>query len=71
MCPLQLQLAKILHREQLSRMPIIQSHLRQQRIVGTMTFRYTVTDADGDSDEALVTISVKAGVNKHTTGSKR
>ncbi|BDX37387.1 hypothetical protein CYCD_07420 [Tenuifilaceae bacterium CYCD] len=31
--------------------------------IGTMTFRYTVTDADGDSDDALVTISVKAGVN--------
>ncbi|MEW5845404.1 MAG: Ig-like domain-containing protein [Bacteroidota bacterium] len=31
--------------------------------VGQMTFRYTVTDADGDSDDALVTISVKAGTN--------
>jgi hypothetical protein len=31
--------------------------------IGTMTFRYTVTDADGDSDDAQVTIAVKAGVN--------
>ncbi|HOK86480.1 MAG TPA: Ig-like domain-containing protein, partial [Tenuifilum sp.] len=31
--------------------------------IGTMTFRYTVTDADGDSDDALVTIRVKEGVN--------
>jgi len=31
--------------------------------VGVITFRYTVTDADGDSDDALVTVSVKAGVN--------
>lgn len=31
--------------------------------VGIMTFRYTVTDADGDSDDALVTINVKEGIN--------
>lgn len=31
--------------------------------VGTMTFRYTVTDKDGDSDDALVTINVKSGIN--------
>ncbi len=31
--------------------------------IGTMTFRYTVTDADGDSDDALVTIRVKEGQN--------
>ncbi|MGE0078543.1 MAG: Ig-like domain-containing protein [Bacteroidales bacterium] len=31
--------------------------------VGIMTFRYTVTDADGDSDDALVTINVKSGIN--------
>jgi gliding motility-associated-like protein len=31
--------------------------------IGTMTFRYTVTDADGDSDDALVTIRVKESVN--------
>jgi gliding motility-associated-like protein len=31
--------------------------------VGQMTFRYTVTDADGDSDDALVTITVKSGTN--------
>ncbi len=31
--------------------------------IGEMTFRYTVADADGDSDDALVTIKVKSGVN--------
>jgi gliding motility-associated-like protein len=31
--------------------------------VGEMNFRYTVTDADGDSDDALVTINVKSGTN--------
>ena len=31
--------------------------------VGEMSFRYTVTDADGDSDDALVTITVKSGTN--------
>jgi len=31
--------------------------------IGEMTFRYTVTDVDGDSDDALVTIRVKEGVN--------
>lgn len=31
--------------------------------VGAMTFRYTVTDVDGDTDDALVTVNVKAGTN--------
>ncbi|HRX30584.1 MAG TPA: Ig-like domain-containing protein, partial [Tenuifilaceae bacterium] len=31
--------------------------------VGIMTFRYTVTDADGDSDDAMVSINVKSGEN--------
>ncbi len=30
---------------------------------GKMTFRYAVTDADGDSDTALVTVNVKSGQN--------
>ncbi len=31
--------------------------------VGIQTFEYTVTDADGDADDAVVTINVKAGIN--------
>jgi hypothetical protein len=31
--------------------------------IGEVTFRYMVTDADGDSDDAQVTIRVKAGAN--------
>ncbi len=31
--------------------------------IGTMTFSYTVTDADNEADDALVTIRVKSGEN--------
>lgn len=35
--------------------------------VGVMTFEYSVTDVDADADTALVTINVKAGVNRVPT----
>ena len=31
--------------------------------IGQMTFKYSVTDVDGDSDDATVTITVKSGTN--------
>nr|HPQ33881.1 Ig-like domain-containing protein [Tenuifilaceae bacterium] len=34
-----------------------------QGFVGEATFRYTVTDKDGENDDALVTVNVKEGVN--------
>nr|HPH00857.1 Ig-like domain-containing protein [Tenuifilaceae bacterium] len=35
----------------------------EANFTGTITFRYTVTDVDGDFDDAQVTIHVKAGQN--------